>query len=109
MKNYIALIVMIILTSCLNNNHRSSSKPYLYDNNDLYVIGVQRMCVSITKGLGYYGGHSEYYYYYNYYLGKSITSEDTVLIISGYNKKSKVLQKQEYKIGDKFKLLKQNN
>jgi len=108
MKNYITLIVMIILTSCLNNNHRSSSKLYLYDDSDLYVIGVQRMCVSITKGLGYYGGHSEYYYY-NYYLGKSITSEDTVLIISGYNKKSKVLQKQEYKIGDKFKLLKQNN
>lgn len=100
---FILLTIIISSSSCNENN-----KLVIKDNCDFYVIGVERKTLHHTRttlSIGY----DEHYYVY--YIGTSPISNDTVFIISGENNSSKGnnLPEQLYKIGDKFKLLKQNN
>lgn len=104
MKRYLLFILSIIILSCSNESNKIA---VIKDNSDFYVIGVERKTYRRTKttGLGYD------VHYYVYYLGTSPVSNDTVFIMSGENNVSKGdnLPEQLYKIGDRFKLLKQNN
>ena len=102
-KYLLFILLTIIISSCSNENN----KLVIKDNCDFYVIGVERKTLHHTRTLSI--GYDENYYVY--YIGTSPISNDTVFIISGENNSSKGnnLPEQLYKIGDKFKLLKQNN
>lgn len=102
-KYLLFILLIIIISSCSNENN----KLVIKDNCDFYVIGVERKTLHHTRTLSI--GYDEHYYVY--YIGTSPISNDTVFIISGENNSSKGnnLPEQLYKIGDKFKLLKQNN
>ena len=102
-KYLLFILLTIIISSCSNENN----KLVIKDNCDFYVIGVERKTLHHTRTLSI--GYDKHYYVY--YIGTSPISNDTVFIISGENNSSKGnnLPEQLYKIGDKFKLLKQNN